>query len=417
MKRKCKISILFWQRKGRGTAEMSPVFCRITIAGQRYEITTNVTISHKNWSSKLQRSIGKTQEDREANRNLESVYDNVTETIERIQKKGYELNIPNFKLMYTNGQGEVKTLRSLFEYHKTMEGKKLSASTNRAYEITLSHLLNFIRITHKAHDYDITLVDKIFVNEFAAYLQGYRREDDKKRCEVNGALKHLKRLKKLMGMAFANDWIPKNPVSLSSFHPNKFERGFLTADEIHALQETQLSPSLSVVRDIFIFACFTGISYVDLYNLTGENISIGIDGSMWLYYHRQKTLQRVAVPLLEPALELIRKYEPYHENKKNSRIFPVPANQVVNRYLKIIASIAKINKHVTFHQARHTFATSVTLSQGIPIETVSRMLGHASIATTQIYAKIVDKKVMDDMSELRTKYALQVTKKKNSVQQ
>lgn len=152
MKRKCKISILFWQRKGRGTAEMSPVFCRITIAGQRYEITTNVTISHKNWSSKLQRSIGKTQEDREANRNLESVYDNVTETIERIQKKGYELNIPNFKLMYTNGQGEVKTLRSLFEYHKTMEGKKLSASTNRAYEITLSHLLNFIRITHKAHD-------------------------------------------------------------------------------------------------------------------------------------------------------------------------------------------------------------------------------------------------------------------------
>lgn len=203
MKRKCKISILFWQRKGRGTAEMSPVFCRITIAGQRYEITTNVTISHKNWSSKLQRSIGKTQEDREANRNLESVYDNVTETIERIQKKGYELNIPNFKLMYTNGQGEVKTLRSLFEYHKTMEGKKLSASTNRAYEITLSHLLNFIRITHKAHDYDITLVDKIFVNEFAAYLQGYRREDDKKRCEVNGALKHLKRLKKLMKQVFS----------------------------------------------------------------------------------------------------------------------------------------------------------------------------------------------------------------------
>lgn len=415
MKRKSKISILFWQRKGRGTAEMSPIFCRITIAGQRYEIATNVAISHKNWSSKLQRSIGKTHDDREANHNLEAVYDLVTDTLERIQKKGYDLTIANFKLMFANGQGETRTIRALFDYHKTMEGKKLSDSTNRAYDITLNHLLNFIRITHKAHDYDITLVDKVFVNEFAAYLQGYRREDDKKRCEVNGALKHLKRLKKVMGMAFANDWIPKNPVSLTSFHPSKFERGFLTQKEIKTLQETQLTPSLSVVRDIFLFACFTGISYIDLYKLTGENLSVGIDGSMWLYYHRQKTMQRVAVPLLEPAIELIRKYEPYHEFRKDSRIFPVPANQVVNRYLKQIAALANINKHVTFHQARHTFATSITLSEGIPIETVSRMLGHASIATTQIYAKIVDKKILDDMSGLRNKYAVKETRKKESV--
>lgn len=394
---------------------MSPIFCRVTITGQRYEIPANVTIANKNWSAKLQRSTGKTAEDREANCSIEQLYNTVTETISRIKKKGYELNIDNFRLMFGSTRNETKTLRALFEYHKTIESKNLSASTNRNYDLTLRHLLNFIRTARNASDYDIMSIDKVFVNEFAAYLQGFRRQDDKRRCKINGTIKHLKRLKKVMRMAEDNDWIPKNPVSLTSFHPTRFERGFLTMAEIRAIEKATLTPSLSIVRDIFIFACYTGISYIDLHNLTSENLSIGIDNSIWLYYHRQKTLQRVAVPLLEPALRLIERYTAYHGNSSKASIFPVPPNQVVNRYLKRIAQIAGIRKPVTFHMARHSFATTITLSNGIPIETVSRMLGHASIATTQIYAKIVDKKILDDMNTLRAKFSIEEIKKKQSV--
>ena len=415
MKRKSKISILFWQRKGRGKAEKSPIFCRITITGQRYEIPANVTIHNKNWSTKLQRSTGKTAEDRDANRTLEQLYTFVLDTVARIQQKGYALNIENFRLMFQNKQNEVNTIRSIFEYHKAIEGKNLTYNTMRSYDTTLRHLLNFIRITRKVNDYDITSIDKVFVNEFYAYLQGYRRQDTIKVCHANGAIKNLKRLKKILGIAVDNDWIPKNPVNLTNLHPTKSERGFLTMDEIQAIEKAILSPALSIVRDIFIFACYTGISYIDVAQLTLENITIGIDNSEWLLYHRQKTKQRVAVPILEPALKIIERYTAFHGGKKKAKIFPVPTNQVTNRELKRIAQIAGVRKEVTFHMARHSFATTITLSNGIPIETVSRMLGHASIATTQIYAKIVDKKILDDMSGLRTKFSIEEEKKKQSV--
>lgn len=415
MKRKSKISVLFWQRKGRGKAEKSPIFCRITITGQRYEIPANVTIPNKNWSAKLQRSTGKTAEDRDANRTIEQLHSFVLETVTRIQQKGYALNIENFRLMFQNKQNEVNTIRSIFEYHKAIEGKNLTYNTVRSYDTTLRHLLNFIRITRKVSDYDITSIDRVFVNEFYAYLQGYRRQDNNKICHTNGAIKNLKRLKKILGIAVNNDWIPKNPVSLTNLHPTKSERGFLSMDEINAIEKAILTPALSIVRDIFIFACYTGISYIDVAQITVENITIGIDNSEWLLYYRQKTKQRVAVPLLQPALKLIERYTAYHGEKKDAKIFPIPTNQVTNRELKRIAKIAGISKPVTFHMARHSFATTITLSNGIPIETVSRMLGHASIATTQIYAKIVDKKIVDDMSALRTKYAIEEQKKKQTV--
>ena len=163
--------------------------------------------------------------------------------------------------------------------------------------------------------------------------------------------------------------------------------------------------NLSIVRDVFIFAVYTGLSYVDIGNLTNENINVGIDKSLWLSYYRQKTDIHAILPLLQPAVNILKRYEAYHEGKRNNHIFPVPLNQVMNRYLKKVAKQAGVDKNITFHCARHTFATTITLSHGIPIETVSKMLGHTSIKTTQIYAKILDTKVMDDMAALKEMYA------------
>ena len=208
-----------------------------------------------------------------------------------------------------------------------------------------------------------------------------------------------------MNVALQNEWISRNPVCLLNAKKTKVERGFLSEKELKSLEEVPLPANLSIVRYVFIFAVYTGLSYVDIGNLTNENINVGIDKSLWLSYYRQKTDIHAILPLLQPAVNILKRYEAYHEGKRNNHIFPVPLNQVMNRYLKKVAKQAGVDKNITFHMARHTFATTITLSHGIPIETVSKMLGHTSIKTTQIYAKILDTKVMDDMAALKEMYA------------
>lgn len=401
-----KTSVLFWLRKSRNKqAATAPMYCRITIAGQRYDFPLNVSIRPANWIAKAQRSTGRTEADREANRVIEQTADRVAETLQKLQAKGYEITIDNFRLHYKAQDNEYSTIQRLFDYHEAIERKNLRPGSYRGYQVTRKHLADFVRIKYHVSDYAIEAIDKAFVYEFFAYLQGYRREGTI-RCAVNGALKHMTRFKRVMNMAVQNEWLATNPVCLLKARKEHVEKGFLTQRDLQRLEAAQLPVHLAIARDIFLFCVYTGAAFADVSQFTlEENITLGIDGDMWLNYHRQKTSQRVAVPLLEPAKELIRRYACYHTGRGAHRLFPVPCNQAINRYLKQIARLAGIREDITFHMARHTFATTVTLSHGIPIETVSRMLGHASLSTTQIYAKIVDKKVMDDMAALKEMYA------------
>lgn len=401
-----KISVLFWARKSRTKKEANtvPLYCRVTVGGQRYDFPLNVSIRPASWIAKAQRAAGKTEADREANRVIEETGLLVTETVERIQQKHYELSIENFKLQFKAKENEYSTITKLFDYHEAVERKNLRPGSYRGYIVTRKHLLDFVRIKFHLSDYSIEAIDKAFVYEFFAYLQGYRREGTV-RCAVNGALKHIARFKRIMNLAIQNEWIANNPVCLLKVHKEYVEKGYLTEEEIRRLKAVTLPPHLGIARDIFMFSVYTGMAYVDILMLTNKNITLGIDGSHWLNYHRQKTSQRVAVPLLEPAEELIARYATYHGEKAKQPIFPVPCNQAINRYLKTIAKAAGIRKDITYHCFRHTFATTITLSHGIPIETVSKMLGHASLTITQLYAKIVDKKVMDDMAQLKELYA------------
>ena len=173
--------------------------------------------------------------------------------------------------------------------------------------------------------------------------------------------------------------------------------------------------SLGIVRDLFIFAVYTGVSYEDMTRLTQKNIVIGIDKSLWLHYKRVKTGVRVSLPLLEPALEIINRYDTYHKGgKKNQPLFPYVSNQIMNRYLKKVAKLAGVEDRVTYHVARHTFATTITLQHEIPLETVSKMLGHTKITTTQVYARVVDTKVMRDMATLKDMYSHKEDKSPNN---
>ena len=155
---------------------------------------------------------------------------------------------------------------------------------------------------------------------------------------------------------------------------------------------------LARVRDVFIFCCYTGLSYIDVKMLTSQNLVMGIDGNMWLSLYREKSDEPVKIPLLNKATKILKKYEGFEESE---RLLPVCSNQKMNAYLKEIAGLCKIDIKVTCHVARHTFATTVTLSNGVPIATVSKLLGHAKLSTTQIYANVVERKLQDDMNKLQ----------------
>ena len=187
----------------------------------------------------------------------------------------------------------------------------------------------------------------------------------------------------------------------------KVEKDFLNEWELNSIEKKTFDiERLAMVRDMFVFCCYTGLSYVDMMNLKPEHIVKGIDAEPWIKTFRQKTSIPVNTPLLGQAQEILNDYKDNLRAKAKGTVFPVISNQKVNSYLKEIADVCGIKKNLTFHIARHTFATTITLSNGVPIETVSKMLGHTKIATTQIYARVIEKKVSDDMALLREKLKL-----------
>ncbi|WP_262910188.1 site-specific integrase [Zunongwangia profunda] len=220
----------------------------------------------------------------------------------------------------------------------------------------------------------------------------------------NTAMKHLQRLRKMVTMAYHHEWIPKDPfVRFKSSFINK-RRELLTEEELEAIENFQSSINrLNIVKDIFLFSCYTGLSYIDITKLTMDNIKMDFDENQWIETERQKTKTALKIPLLNQARDILKRYQGHPKTVHSKTLLPRYSNQKLNSYLKAIADFCGIKKHLTFHIARHTFATTITLTNGVPIETVSKLLGHTKLATTQIYARVVDKKVKDDMAMLNAK--------------
>jgi site-specific recombinase XerD len=214
-------------------------------------------------------------------------------------------------------------------------------------------------------------------------------------------------LKKVLNDAIAMEFILRNPYDNFKVKRGEANRDFLTMDELLQIENKSIMiKRLDIVRDVFVFACYTGLSYSDLCQLKHDHIHLGNDGEKWIIIDREKTKTRCRIPLLSKASNLIFKYENFPVNNSQRRLLPVNSNQKMNAYLKELAAICGINKKLSMHVARHTFATSVTLANGVPIETVSKMLGHNSLKTTQIYARIVDDKISKDMKKLKHKLKL-----------
>ena len=225
-------------------------------------------------------------------------------------------------------------------------------------------------------------------------------------------MKYVNNFKKIIRIALANQWMDRDPFYNYKVQFDTVEREFLNEEEVQKLIDKDLHlDRLKLVRDMFVFSCYTGLAYSDVKKLSSADITKGIDGGKWIRIKRTKTKSLSSIPLLPVAEEIIDRYKDHPEVKNGEYILPVLSNQKSNAFLKEIAIMCGITKPLTTHLARHTFATTITLTNGVPIESVSKMLGHKDLRTTQHYAKIVDRKISDDMKALREKLDAQATKK------
>ncbi|MFI5140315.1 MAG: site-specific integrase, partial [Sphingobacteriales bacterium] len=293
-------------------------------------------------------------------------------------------------------------LISIFKDHNkkvaALVGNEFAPGTLERYETSLRHTQHFLTWKYQVADIDIKQIDHDFIIGYEFYLRSERK------CANNSAVKYIKNFKKIIRICLASGWLDKDPFVNYKAKVKQVDRVFLNQEELQAMADKVFpTERLNQVRDIFLFCCFTGLAYADVNKLKRSEIVKGVDGEMWIYTKRQKTDTPSRIPLLPSALCLLNKYADHPVCCNSGKALPVSTNQKMNAYLKEIADVCGINKTLTFHIARHTFATTVTLSNGVPIESVSKMLGHTNIKTTQHYAKILDLKVSQDMALLKQK--------------
>lgn len=388
-------------------SEMATVYARITVNGRRSEISLKSKVSSKAWDEAKGKAKGKREEVIKLNNHIERVRSLITDAYHQLIQERKTVTVNAVKSLYLGeDEPEVMTLIKLSKYHKEVETGRLAPGTLKNYSTTESYLEKFLKHKYKKNDISLTSLNYKTILDFENFLHNYEPTDHHKPLNNNGVMKHLERLKKLVNFAVKLEWLEKDPFIKYRLHFEKVERGHLSKEELFVLANKQFSiERLQSVLDMFLFSCYTGLAYIDISNLAPENIVQGIDGKQWLMTRREKTDTLVKVPLLPEAEILIDNYKKHPAAVANGTVFPVISNQRMNGYLKEIADICHIKKNLTFHLARHTFATTVTLSNGVPIESVSEMLGHTTIRTTQIYAKVVEHKLSEDMQNLQLKMA------------
>ena len=394
-------NLLFYVKKAKiNSVGESPIYLRITIDGKISEISTKRTVKPSKWNSAMQKVSGSSEECRSLNFYLKTFEQKVYDTYHELMREKESVTCESLKNKLL-GKGErTRMLIPIFEDHNNrMEkliDKEFAQGTLTRYKTCLKHTKAFLKWKFNISDIDILKIDYAFLNDFELFL---RTERD---CNNNSAVKYIKNFGKIIRICIANGWINRDPFLNYSSSFNEVTRVFLNEQEIERLFNKDLkNERLSQVRYIFLFSCFTGLAYIDTQKLTQDNINIGLDGNKWIYTKRQKTKTTSNIPLLSKAEEIIDRYKDHPACLNSGRLLPVLSNQKMNAYLKEIADLCDIKKELTYHIARHTFATTITLSNGVPIESVSKMLGHKNIKTTQHYAKILDKKVSEDMSALR----------------
>ena len=382
----------------------APVYACITVNKKRCYIALKQFVDINYWDNTKGALKGTREEFKQINKYLQDVRLTLGGIYQQLLLSGKRVTAQSVKDHFFGNIEEAQTLSSLFEYHNETASSTLKWSTLKHYYVTQRYLMKFIQKKFRAADFFLTDIDYKFIFDFETFLRNHKPLDHQKPMNNNGVMKHVIRLKKMVHLAMRLEWITKDPFMNYKLRIEKVNREHLSDTELAKLESKVFEIArIDMIRDLFVFCCYTGLTYVDVINLTHDNIVEASDGEIWIRTFRQKTDTPVTTPLLPKAIKILKKYKHNLRAAVTGTVFPMISNQKVNAYLKEIAEICGIKKNITFHLARHTFATTVTLSNGVPIETVSKMLGHTKIATTQIYAKVLEKKISEDMAALRKK--------------
>lgn len=394
---KSTFRILFYVRKNQVNKEgKASIMIRLTINGNTSQFSSKIEVEPELWDVKGQKMSGSSLKARQFNSLLDDVRTSLKNHFHDIETHEAYVTAEKVRNAFLGITIRQQTLLGTFRKHnedvQKLVGISKSVATYAKYDRCMRRLEEFMQAKYRIKDIALKEISHVFITDFETYL---RTESG---CNENTTAKFMQTFRMIIIMAKNNGWIFADPFINYKIRLKRVDRGYLTEPEITKILKKQFTcKRLEQVCDVFIFACFTGLAYIDVRNLTKENIQTSFDGKLWIMTARQKTDTAVTVPLLKVPQAILKKYE---GTQPDGRLLPVLSNQKLNSYLKEIGDLCGITKNITFHVARHTFATTMTLAKGVPIETVSKMLGHTNIITTQIYARITNDKIGRDMQVL-----------------
>lgn len=393
---------LFYLKKNQPKSNgLVPIIVRVTVNTQVVQFGCKLDINPEIWDIKAGKAIGRSKEASDVNTALDNLKVAIRKSYDK-QMEDYGYAMP--EKIRNQVLGLEKGAKSLVEYidlHNQQYENRVGVNTTRTtfirYKLVKERVQDFLKLKYNVSDIPIRDLTPVVLENFYLYL----RKDCK--CENNSSMKTMQRLRKIVYFAKNMGEVMADPYQSFRVHFESVDREILTQEEIDIIYNKKfITGRLEQIRDVFIFACYTGLSYIDVSNLREDNIQEAFDGNLWVMTKRSKTNVNANIRLLDIPKEILAKYK---GSQKDGKCLPVVSNQKTNEYLKKIATVCGISKKLTFHLARHSFATTITLSNGVPIESVSKMLGHTNIRTTQIYAKITDRKISKDMDVLAQKYS------------
>lgn len=396
-------SITFIIQRGKlridGTA---PILARVTVNGKMTHMATKQYIRPERWLTEEHKTMGLTKDEKEMNDCLKAfevaIKKRYLDTMLRDESlSAHKLKSSLLKAPEDGRPTEILELCDMFvkNYEPVVITQGYGKEALFRYKVLRDRIAQFIKDEYHTADLPLDCLTRQFLDKLYVWFRTVNKLNN------NTTVKTLHRFSSIYKMARNNGWVNGDPFKMQSLHLDKVDRGYLSQDQLEVLYNKEFaSERLEKIRDFFLFSCYTGLSFMDLKNLTYEQLKKWADGNLWISTKRTKTKVPVNVRLLDVPLQLIEKYK---GKAPGNKVFPIPSNQKMNDYLKEISTVCGFPKDLTFHMARHTFATTVTLGNGVPIESVSKMLGHTNIKTTQIYARITDQKVNYDMEKLSEK--------------
>ena len=379
----------------------APIETTITVNGERTSFSTGKLVQIDKWDKAKQQVKGKDDEARSLNLFLQAVKNKLYEKETELMERGFVVTAELLRDAYFDKVEALKekTLLSVLREHneerKLMVGKTVAPATYYAFEHTECLLKKFIKEKYERNDIYLRELNVGFIQSFHAYLLQIMGQ--------NSTTKHLKFLKKIVNLAVANCYITYNPLNIYKVEREPVEIDFLNEEELRKIINFDTPiPRFERARDMFLFGCFTGLSYIDIKTLLPEHIERDNEGRIWIKKRRVKTGVLSRIPLLPMAKMILDKY------KGGERMLPIQGPADINKYLKDIAILCNINKRITFHTSRHTFASTVTLANNISLEVVSKMLGHTNTRMTTHYAKLIDRCIGEQMDKLMDSYQEEV---------